>query len=109
MTTATAGLTVAAIAELLESCDYRVTVATDDVVVGERPILGTQVLRRVVGQRNGDESFRLGFLFARPGQPGGLPYEHDLVARLERCDSLVYLIDWLVRQNVRPLPAKVGL
>lgn len=108
MTTATAGLTVSAIAELLESAGYRITISTDDVIAGERPVLGTHVLRRVVGQRNTDETFRLGFLFARPGQTGGLPYQHDLMARLERCDSLVELIGWLVDQNVRPFPAKVG-
>ena len=111
MTTATsAGLAVSAIADLLIASGYRVTITIDDAVVGERPLLGVRhVLRRVVGQRNADGSFRLGYLIARPGQPGGPIYAHELVAQEPRCADLAQLIDWLAVQDGRAFPSKAGV
>ena len=108
-TTATLpALSVRAIAELLLRLGFRVTVSIDDALVAERPVLGTHVLRRVVAQANADGTFRTGYLFARPGQPGGPVYENELVSHESQCRDLEQFVEWLAIQDARLLPAKVG-
>jgi len=103
MTTATTpGLTVAAVVELLMDRGFRVTIAIDEAVVAERSdLLIPHALRRVVAQTNDDGSWRCGYLVARPGQPGGPIYEHQLVDREPACRDLAQLTRWLTTQDAR--------
>lgn len=103
-------LSVFAIAELLGKNGYRVTVTLDDAVVAECEVLGVpHVLRRVVAQLNYDgETWRTGYLIARPGGPRGPIYQHELVAHEPNLRSIAQLSDWLTRQDAQPFPAKVG-
>ena len=106
-TTVAPGLAVSAFVELLVARDFRVTVALDEAIVAERPVLGVRhALRRVVGQRNDDGTFRIGYLFARAGQPGGPVYENELVAREPRCRDIAQLTHWLTIQDARVFPRR---
>jgi len=103
MTTATAGLTVPAIADALRARGYRMTVEREDVFVAEREVLGVRhAMRRVVGQRNDDGvTYRIGFLHARP-RPALPSYEHDLLARHPQCRDLAMFARWITKQEARP-------
>lgn len=105
MTTATTPvLAVAELTEHLASLEYRVTISRPDVFVAERPILGVRhALRRVVGQRNHEESWRIGYLFARP-RGDGPSFEHDLVARHPACRDLATFAVWIATQDARAFP-----